>query len=33
MDEIDNLSDPTRTVENDNTEEREAENDEHLTVV
>ena len=32
-DKRDNLSSPTRTVENDNTEEREAKNDEQLTVV
>lgn len=32
-DKRDNLSSPTRTVENDNTEERVAKNDEQLTVV
>ena len=32
-DKIGNLSNPTRTVENDNTKEREVENDEQLTVV
>ena len=32
-DKRDNLSSPTRTVENDNTKEREAKNDEQLTVV
>ena len=32
-DKRDNLSSPTRTVENDNTEEREVKNDEQLTVV